>query len=227
LGGFEGGDRYSQARTYHRRFGGEGNDFLFGGTGDADTLNGGSGDDTYLITDALDVVVEGAGGGTDTVRSLISHTLAANVENLELIGVNNIDGTGNALANRISGNGLDNRIDGGAGNDTLSGNGGDDTLNGGVGVDSMAGGVGNDTFIVDNSNDVVVEVANQGLDTVNATASYTLSENIERRNLLGTAAINGTGNAGDKKIQTLASHHFKGSTFKIYLPMWPQTSNFP
>ena len=51
----------------------------------ADTMAGGAGNDTYLVDDAGDVVTEATGGGTDLVKSSVSHTLAANVENLTLL----------------------------------------------------------------------------------------------------------------------------------------------
>jgi Ca2+-binding RTX toxin-like protein len=60
---------------------------------------------------------------------------------------------------------------------------------------SVSGGAGNDTFTVTNATDVIVEAANAGIDTVNASVTYTLGDNLENLNLTGTAAINGTGNA--------------------------------
>ncbi len=59
----------------------------------------------------------------------------------------------------------------------------------------MSGGTGNDSYKVESVNDVVIENANQGIDTVDAAIDYVLSENVENLNLLeGTAALNGTGN---------------------------------
>ena len=49
------------------------------------------------------VVIEAAAAGTDQVLSSIDYTLGANVENLELTGIADLAGTGNALANAISG----------------------------------------------------------------------------------------------------------------------------
>jgi len=90
-----------------------------GGAG-ADTMAGGLGDDTYIVDDAGDVVAEAAAAGTDTVQSLISYTLGANVENLTLTGTAAINGFGNALNNVITGNAGNNVLSGGGGVDTVS-----------------------------------------------------------------------------------------------------------
>ncbi|MDB9397977.1 beta strand repeat-containing protein, partial [Microcystis aeruginosa] len=55
---------------------------------------------------------------TDTLQSAITRTLPTNVENLRLIGTNNINGTGNAANNKITGNSGNNILAGGNGDDT-------------------------------------------------------------------------------------------------------------
>jgi Ca2+-binding RTX toxin-like protein len=111
-----------------------GDDTLDGGTG-ADRLVGGSGDDRYIVDNARDVVVELAGEGNDRVDARVSTTLAANVEQLVLIGTGRINGNGNALDNLIVGNARDNQLDGKGGADRLAGGEGQDTLTGGAGAD--------------------------------------------------------------------------------------------
>jgi Ca2+-binding RTX toxin-like protein len=108
-------------------YGGDGNDFLDGNLG-ADYLVGGLGNDTYVVDDLADVVVENPGEGIDTIQSSVSWTLGDGVENLTLIGLGTINGTGNALDNELVGNGLDNILIGGVGADTLTGGAGVDTF---------------------------------------------------------------------------------------------------
>jgi Ca2+-binding RTX toxin-like protein len=94
-----------------------------------------------------------------------------------------------------SGSDGNNRLNGGAGNDSLFGALGNDTLDGGTGVDSLQGGAGDDLYVVDNAADAITENANEGTDTVRSSISRTLPVNFENLELLGTAAINATGNA--------------------------------
>jgi Ca2+-binding RTX toxin-like protein len=91
-------------------------------------LVGGSGNDSYSVDSTGDVVVEDPGDGIDTVRSTVTFTLAAAIENLTLLNGSNINGTGNALGNIITGNGGNNVITGLGGGDTMDGGGGLDTL---------------------------------------------------------------------------------------------------
>ena len=172
-------------------YGGDGNDTLEGGAG-TDTLAGGAGNDTYVVDSTSDVINEIDGEGLDTVSSSMTYTLGANVENLTLAGTVAINGTGNAGDNAITGNSAVNQLFGGAGNDTL---------NGGSGNDTLSGGSGNDSYIVDSTGDVVTELASEDIDTVEATATYSLGANIENLVLTGTAAINGTGNAAANTLQ--------------------------
>ena len=190
LEGGAGNDTLSGAAGDDSLIGGVGNDSLDGGTG-ADTLTGGAGDDTYVVDAAGDTVTEIAGEGTDTVLSSATFTLGANVEKLTLTGTAAINGIGNTLANTLTGNTAINSLSGGVGADTIDG---------GAGADSMVGGADNDTYKVDNAGDKTVESASEGIDTVESIVTYTLMAEVEQLTLKGTAAINGTGNAGNNTI---------------------------
>lgn len=124
------------------------------------------------------------------------------IRNLILTGSDAINGQGNSLDNALTGNEADNILNGLAGDDALYGRGGNDTLIGGEGSDSMFGGIGNDSYYVDNPGDNVSERENTGTsDTVNASISYALSDNLENLTLLeGINAIDGTGNSADNII---------------------------
>ncbi|NWL78540.1 heme peroxidase, partial [Pseudomonas taiwanensis] len=176
--------------------GGAGNDTLDGGSGN-DTLAGGLGDDTFVVSDAGDVVVEQNGQGTDLVwTTLTTFTLGVNVENLSYGGAASFTGNGNAVTNVIRGGNGNNVLQGGAGNDMLVGGLGNDTLGGGSGNDTMIGGQGDDIYVVTEAGDVVMELANQGADTVwTNLASYTLAANVETLLSGGAGNFSGTGNA--------------------------------
>lgn len=161
------------------------NNTLDGGTNTsgADTLIGGAGNDTYLIRQTADRVIEAAGAGTDEVKAYVSgYTLAAHVENLTLMG-NVTAGTGNQLGNTITGNSAANTMTGGGGNDIYI-------------VDLQADGTTQDT---------VIEQTGEGTDTVrlvgtstNATATtITLFDNVENldASATGSSRLKLTGNA--------------------------------
>jgi Ca2+-binding RTX toxin-like protein len=162
--------------------GGSGNDTLDGGAG-TDTLSGGNDDDLYIVENASDIVVEDFDQGNDGVQSTLSWTLGANLENLTLAGVSNIDATGNELTN------------------TLVGNAGANILDGKGGADSMTGGDGNDSYNVDHVGDVIVENANEGIDTVISTLTHALGAALENLTLTGSSVVNGTGNESANVIK--------------------------
>ncbi|HSI96502.1 MAG: hypothetical protein ACAH09_13185 [Methylophilaceae bacterium] len=173
---------------------------LDGGTG-ADSLNGGKGNDTYVVDNAGDTVTESYSaaedGGMDLVQSGVSFTLGANLDNLTLTGIGNIDATGNGL------------------NNTLTGNAANNTLDGGAGVDTLVGGAGDDSYIVDLTaagalQDSVSEGLNAGTDTLTLRGSstngmatiITLDANLETldASATGTSLLNLLGNGLNNTI---------------------------
>jgi uncharacterized delta-60 repeat protein len=215
LGG-EGNDTLIGGSDNDKINGGKGNDLLTGDKGKdtldggegADIMDGGEGDDYYYSDNVKDSVKETNKdpkiGGNDTVESKLTYTLGDNVENLVLVGGNEINGTGNKLNNRIEGNAVNNFLNGGVGNDTLIGNDGDDTLDGGAGVDRLEGGKGSDTYKMNNTEDKIIETPNKDdQDQVIAAVDYDLSESpdIEMLTLEGIKAIRGIGNDSDNSLQ--------------------------
>jgi predicted extracellular nuclease len=154
--GGDGNDQINGQAGNDTLLGGNGNDFLIGSLG-TDTLTGGAGNDQYRVN-ATSVVIEEANGGTDTIRSVTTWTLATHFENLLLLGTADINGTGNEVNNVITGNAGANQLRGETGNDTLRGGAGNDQLIGGIGNDRLIGGADNDTF--------TLNAANEGVDTI-------------------------------------------------------------
>ncbi|MDD5159845.1 MAG: calcium-binding protein [Sulfuricurvum sp.] len=153
-----------------------------GSNGGVDTLNGGSGNDTFFVDNVADSITEQADGGNDTVLSSVTYTLSDNVEMLVLMGNTAINATGNALDNFLMGNSANN------------------ILNGSSGADTMIGNNGDDIYYVDSISDRIIENISGGSDTIVSTISWKLEETTENLTLSGTAAIDGTGNALDNTI---------------------------
>ncbi|MBL8659324.1 MAG: hypothetical protein JNM75_06170 [Rhodospirillales bacterium] len=153
-------------------------DGTYSGTDNFDTLTGGKGDDTYLVFEQKDVVVEKAGEGYDVLEARgTDYSLPANVEKLVLSfnwwlnwPVPTIHGTGNALDNIIVGSERNEVLDGLAGNDTIYGKAArafdvtgypdNDVIHGGAGNDLIYGAGGDrdtwdgaDTLYGDAGND--------------------------------------------------------------------------
>ena len=156
-----------------RLIGGAGDDILHGGDGN-DRLIGGAGDDIYTVDNTRDIVRERSNHGVDLVEASVTYRIKnKNIENLDLIGSENINGTGNNSVNTIRGNsgantlkgrgGDDNlfggedddKLLGGLGNDRLFGGDGNDHLIGGKGIDLLTGGIGNDTLTGGIGNDTL------------------------------------------------------------------------
>lgn len=152
IGGDEQGNVLSGGAGADTLLGFSGNDTLIGGAGAANTMQGGQGDDTYIVQAVGDTVHEEAGQGIDTVlTTLASHMLRNNVENLTYTGGGAFTGIGNALANIIEGAGGDDILTGGGGSDQLIGRAGVDTVvMSGLRADYSITGDGGFAIITDN-----------------------------------------------------------------------------
>lgn len=160
-----------------------GNDYLDGKSG-ADNMNGGPASDIYIVDNLGDRVIESRRWeGQDHVFSSVSFWLkSTHVEDLTLTGTGDLRGIGNGLVNIITGNAGDNILDGGAQNDRLIGGGGDDI------------------YFVRAPQDVIIEAAGQGQDTVKAYRSFKLPDHVENLHLKTTFDFNGVGNTLDNEI---------------------------
>lgn len=153
-------------------------------------FNGTAANNTFNGTEGADFML--GNGGNDS--------LAGNGGDDHLdggLGSDSLDG-GDGMDTLIGGaNGGLDTLRGGAGDDNLDGGGGADVMDGGIGADIMAGGAANDTYTVDDSGDVVTELAGGGtIDVVNTTLNtYALPNQVERVFFTGTGTFTGTGNA--------------------------------
>jgi Ca2+-binding RTX toxin-like protein len=182
LSGLDGGDLLVGAGGRDTLDGGIGDDTLNGGgfDGVADILQGGVGNDVYVVDSVIDQIVDFV-GGEDRVLSSVSYdlssTLVSGIEVLELIGVDSISGIGDAFSNTLIGNIANNSLNGGGEQDTIIGGAGDDTLYGGIlddKKDSLIGGEGDDLYIIDSEIDKISEKDGEGTDTIETTSSINL-----------------------------------------------------
>ena len=107
-------------------YGNAGANILDGGSGGVNWLYGGRGNDTYIIRSFDDHAREHAGEGIDTIKSYRSYWLIDAMENLTLLGSDNLIGVGNYEKNTIIGNDGGNYVDGLGGADILTGGQGGD-----------------------------------------------------------------------------------------------------
>lgn len=129
------------------------------------TFTGSSDDDVYYVNNRADKIIENPNQGKDSVYSSSDYVLPTNVENLTLVGNQNIYGSGNNSDNTLIGNTGHNRLNSGRGNDTVYGHDGNDNINGGEGNDSLYGDSGDDNINGEEGNDYLF--GGEGNDTLN------------------------------------------------------------
>jgi hypothetical protein len=148
----------------------------------SDSLAGGTGDDTYFVSGTGTTVSEVAGGGVDTVLASVDFTLAdgSAVEVLRAVGGGGLRLVGNELANWLVSSGS------------------------AIG-DTLAGGLGYDSYVVRHAADTVIEAIGQGIDTVIAGISYTLTAGSEIEVLRADAGAAGLALTGNEFANRLVS----------------------
>ncbi|WP_052134768.1 cadherin domain-containing protein [Sphingomonas sp. 37zxx] len=184
-------------------------DNVFTGSSGSETFYGLDGNDKFFGSAGADTFYGGLGrNNADYSRARVAIVLnmetnistGGDAEGDVLYEITSVSGTN--FSDSITGTDLgDEILYGRGGDDTLIGLGGDDLLDGGAGADTMIGGMGNDIYIVGQLADIVIEYANEGIDTIRTTLSaYTLLEHFE--NLTHTSNLNfaGTGNTAANVI---------------------------
>ncbi len=167
----------------------DGNDTLDGGVG-ADNLYGGLGDDTYIVDNTLDQVIESADAdglySYDTVESSVTYTAPDFVEYVKLTGSENINATANNAGCDLDGNEGNNHLKGG---DNL------DYIFGDLGTDTLEGGAGDDYYYLTDNQDTIIEAVGAGLDKIDAYGDgIVMAANVERLYMKSYTAITATGN---------------------------------
>ncbi len=198
--GIFGGFTIANGVVIENASGGSGNDTLIGnavanildGGAGSDTMLGRGGNDTYVVDNAADVVIEAVNEGNDLVYARVSYALGAS-QSIETLSTSFIAGTD---AIDLTGNGINN---------ALFGNFGDNLLNGNGGADTMTGFRGNDVYVVDDAGDVVIEAQNEGTDTIFTSINYALGSTVFVENLAavdsaGLTAISLTGNGNNNTL---------------------------
>jgi len=143
------------------------------------------------------VLYEQSPAGT-ALRAQYAITNTATTLTLDGIGYTHITGT--AAADTLTAKaGTPSVVESGAGNDTLS----DQT----TATAYLVGGSGDDTYNLRNANTHIIEAASSGIDTVNASISTTLADNVENLRLMAPG-LTGYGNALDNQLTA----HASGST---------------
>ncbi len=180
-----------------------GDSHFFRGLGGNDTFIGSAtGDGTWVEYNNDSVFGGNAGITVNMSAAAVGTVLAGTARDGfgatdTLTNIRHVLGT--QFNDTIIGNGANNILRGGDGN-------GNDSLDGGLGNDTLTGGLGDDTYVVDNINDVIVENAAEGTDTLVVNGNVTVDlrsgqfQHIEHVTVTGAAGILITGSAGTNII---------------------------
>jgi Ca2+-binding RTX toxin-like protein len=150
-----------------------------------DSLDGGAGTDTLIISGGVTANTIAINAGSTTNQF--------NVAGVTIKGFERFDHSG--FLGTIS-------FGGSTGNDWVATGAGADTLNGGAGIDTLIGGTGNDIYVVDSTTDVIIENVGEGTDTIQSSVTFNLATvvNIENLTLTGASSISATGDSGNNVL---------------------------
>ena len=206
--GASGNDTFMVGKGGTTALGGEGRDFFVGAAGGAaDRLEGGLGDDIFVITNRHTTVLEKAGEGQDSALVTVNGwTVADHVETALLTGTAT-QMTGGATAQTLLANtALASEITAGAGKTTMiggavasifHGNNLGGTFLGQGAADTYIGGSGDDTYGITNAGARIVEAPGGGHDVAIVSVNgWTAADNIEVVVLSGTASSVNLGTSG-------------------------------
>ncbi|NRP71583.1 Bifunctional hemolysin/adenylate cyclase [Ensifer psoraleae] len=198
----------------------------FRGTQFADTMRGSAADEQFDGIGGRDYI-DGR-GGFDVIR------FHRDADNGGALGVTvnlatgvAIDGFGKtdkfANIEAVHSTSFADKLTGNAGNNFFRAEAGNDYIDGGLGADTMNGGSGNDTYVVNETGDVIDEIAQggSGIDTVRSSISFSLVSGarlvgaVENLTLVGTGNTNAVGNAlANMLIGNSANNILNGGTGK-------------
>jgi trimeric autotransporter adhesin len=192
------------------------NDYLDGGEG-IDRMEGGSGDDIYVVDGIATANANGGSGlvnlcdvanrfGVDRQSAFTFTTdtvIESNNNGFDTVRTSaSVDFSNQSieLVELLAGGSvLDLDAKTGADSQRIIGNDGNNRLDGGAGGDTLEGGLGNDIYYAD-ALDTLTEASNAGLDTVHtAVEGYALVSNFENLVLEGNAIV-GRGNADNNSV---------------------------
>ncbi len=140
---------------------------------------------TYAISNALTVVLEGAGGfGQDVVKASVSYALSSGSE-IEVLQTTNAKGK---TAINLTGNEFGQAIIGNAGSNILEGKGG---------ADVFTGGAGKDIFVLSNA-----AVTSPGSANIDQITDYARGDVVDVSQILSVAAGTNVVSAGYLRVTT-------------------------
>jgi Ca2+-binding RTX toxin-like protein len=161
-------------------------------------------DGVILNAAQLDQAATRGTAGADTINissdAILAYGMAG--DDTIMVSANAVIASGGDGNDSVTAVGDSNYLYGDAGNDVLTATGHSNHLH---------GGTGNDTYLVDSTGVAVVEVADEGIDTVITGLNYTLGANVENLTLGGTANLEGTGNIlGNQLIGNSGNNRLTG-----------------